>query len=333
MTINIMNEYIQITKKQIDIYFKLVFEKEYNKNYVKTYTDTYINARYYNFFANGENRTIRKIILEELRKTEEYMVSVNLQDKELIEKMCVFFCYILYFDNVVYCKNLSEKIFQIAKLRKKVLMLENDDFEEELYRNIVGLNLEKDKLLEKFNSEEFFLKLSNYKENSNIYRVNLKHTIKFPMEYSEMAINKVFNTGIICEDKLVIEYYLIVIQIIKDIVRQNFRKQYIVEFSEKLLEKPKKIKSILNIIDNVAIQDKISLKIRYENFMDNREKIYELMRNGFRFSVILDNSFEANYKNMETLKMFKFVLISRESNQYTEIMKLNDEIKNNIIEI
>ena len=333
MTINIMNEYIELTKKQIATYLKLVFETTYDKKYNEIYSETYINSRYYNFFSDNENTTIRKIILEELKKTQEYAISNNFQDKELIEQMYVFFCYVLYFDNVVYCKDLRNKISKISKLRKRILNKENWEFEEDLYREMMAINEEKEKLLSRFETNQFFLKITNYKDKSNIYRVNIKHQLKFPMEYSEMAINKVFNMGITNEDKLTIEYYLIVVQIIKDIIKQNFKKQYIVEFAETLLEKPKKIKGLLNSIDNVAIQDKLSLKIRHEHFIENKDKVYELMREGYRFSIILDNSFEVNYKNMENLKMFKFVILNKDSKQYGEIMRFNDEIKNNIIEI
>ena len=94
-----------------------------------------------------------------------------------------------------------------------------------------------------------------------------------------------------------------------------------------------KILGILNVIDNSAIQDKISLKVRYEYYLENKEKIYELMREGYRFAIILDNSFEVDYKNMENLKMFKYVLLNRESKHYSKIMKLNEDVNNNIIEI
>lgn len=332
MTINIMNEYIHLTKKQIETYLRLVFENTYDKKYNDIYSETYINSRYYNFYNNSDT-TIRRTILEELKKTQEYAVSNNFQDKELIEQMYIFFCYVLYFDDVVYCKDLRNKISKIAKLRKRVLNKETWDFEENLYREIIAISEEKEKLLTRFDTDKFFLKITNYKDKSNVYRVNIKHQVKFPMEYSELAINKVFNMGITNEDKLTIEYYLIVVQIIKDIIRQNFKKQYIVEFAETLLEKPKKIKGLLNSIDNVAVQDKISLKIRHEHFIENKEKVYELMREGYRFSIILDNSFEVNYKNMENLKMFKFVILNKDSKQYGEIMRFNDEVKNNIIEI
>ncbi len=334
MSINIMNKYIEITKKQISTYLKLVFEKQYNKRYNDIYTEKYINSRYYNFFNdNDENTTIRKIVLEELRKTQEYLISTDLQEKEIIEKIHIFFCYFLYFDDVVYCKDVKIKISQIAKLRKKILNKECEEFEENLYREMITLNDEKEKLLSNFDTDEFSLKIKNYKTVKNIYRVILKQNIKFPIEYSELAVNKVFNVGIINEDKLIIEYYLITVQIIKDIIRQNFKKQYIVEFAETLLSKPKKILGILNVIDNSAIQDKISLKVRYEYYLENKEKIYELMREGYRFAIILDNSFEVDYKNMENLKMFKYVLLNRESKHYSKIMKLNEDVNNNIIEI
>ena len=49
MTINIMNQYIELTKKQINSYMKLVFGNKFNKQYVDIYTDKYINIRYCNY--------------------------------------------------------------------------------------------------------------------------------------------------------------------------------------------------------------------------------------------------------------------------------------------
>ena len=334
MSINIMDKYIEITKRQILMYFKMILEDSYNKRYNDIYIDKYINTRYYNFFYDSdENSTIRKIILDELKKTQEYVISTNFQDKELIEQIYIFFCYFLYFDNVIYCKDIKNKISQISKLRKRLLNKDDEQFEANLYKEMKTINFEKEDLLTKFETDEFFIKITNYPSVKNIYRVNIKQLIKFPVEYSEIAVNKVFNMGIINEDKLTIEYYLIVVQIIKDVIRQNFKKQYIVEFAETLLAKPKKIKGLLNIIDNAAVQDKVTLKIRNEYYLENKEKVYELMREGFRFAIILDNSFEINYKNMENLKMFKYVLLNKESKHYSQIMKLNENVNNNIIEI
>lgn len=332
MTINIMNQYIEITNKQINTYLKLIFGKKFNKKYCDIFTQKYISIRYYNFYDNDINRTVRKKIIEHLKKTEEDMVINNIQDRELIEKMRIFFYYVLYFDDVIYYKELRQKTEQISKLKAKILNSKTENFAEDLYNKMKEYMDKKEELIHQFESEDFFVKLTNYPDKANIYRVNLKYNIKFPLEYSEYAINKAFNIGIINEDKLTVEYYLTTIHILKDILKLNFKKRYILEFAPTILKKPKKLKSLLNIIENGAIQDKLYLKIRYEQFIENKEKIYELMRSGYKFTIILDNSFEVNFKNIESLQMFGFIIINKSLKHYNEIME-NKKYMNNIIEI
>ena len=208
-----------------------------------------------------------------------------------------------------------------------------ENFEKNLFQTMQKYINDKRKLVEKFLSNEFYLKITNYPDKLKIYRINLKFkNIKFPLEYSEFAINKAFQTGLMAEDKLVIEYYLVVLQILKDVLKLNFKRKYILEFADTLLKKPKKIKGILNIISSSAVQDKVSLKIKYEQFIQNKEIIYDLMRNGYKITIILDNSFDVTFKNIETLQMFEFVIISRDLKKYNEIKQEVKEL-HNIIEI
>lgn len=333
MTINIMNEYIELTKKQINEYMELVFEKEFNQKYCDIFTEKYINIRYFNYYENDIYENTRRKILDYLKQTEEDIVINNINDRELIEVMRIFFYYVLYFDNVVYYKDLRKKIEQIAKAKKKRINdNSNDNFTEKLYQKMEEYINEKNELLKQFSSDEFFIKLTRYPNKSNVFRINLKYNLKFPLEYSEFAINKAFQMGVVNEDKLVVEYYLTVLQILKDVLKQNFKRKYIVEFASTLLDKPKKIKGILNIIDNPAIQEKISLKIKYEQFLANKEKIYELMREGYKITVVLDNSFEATFKEIEGLKMFEFVIINKNLKKYEEIINNKGDLQN-IIEI
>ena len=333
MTINIMNEYIELTKKQINEYMRLVLGERLNQTYCDLFTERYINIRYFNYYENEFHETIRRKIIEHLKQVGEEIIINNINDRELIETLRVFFYYVLYFDNVVYYKDLKMKIAQIAKVKKRVFGDELYDFEEKLYQIIQDYKKQKDDLIKRFASDEFYIKLTNYPDKLKVYRVNLKYNnIKFPLEYSDFAINKAFQMGLVSEDKLVVEYYLVVLQILKDILKLNFKKKYVLEFADSLLKKPKKIKSILNIINNPAIQDKISLKIKYEEFSKNKEVVYDLMREGFKITIILDNSFEPNFKNIESLQMFEFVIINKNLKQYGEIIS-NKESISNIIEI
>ena len=239
----------------------------------------------------------------------------------------------LYFDNVVYYKDLKNKIEQIAKIKKRIYGYVSEEFVEMLYQKMQQYMEQKKELVERFSTENFYIKITNYPDKSKVYRINLKYkNIKFPLEYSEFAINKAFQVGLMAEDKLVVEYYLVVIQILKDILKLNFKRKYILEFADTLLKKPKKIKGFLNIINSSAVQEKVSLKIRYEQFVQNKETIYELMRSGYKITIILDNSFDVTFKNIETLEMFEFVIVNKDLKKYNEI-KQNIQELNNIIEI
>ncbi len=332
MTINLANKYIELTKKEIISYLKLVFGNKFVKKYSDMYIKKYIEIRYYNFYDYDTSRTLRKKILDNLRDLAEELCIDHIEDREIIDQMCIFFYYILYFDNVSRVKSIEQTIEKIYKLRKRVLEKEEEEFKKELYNIVKEYKKEKEQLLDRFNQEEFFIKLTNYPKKLNIYRVNLKYNIKFPLVYSEFAINKAFNIGLINEDKLLIEYYLVANRVLKDVLKQNFTREYILEFTDKLLDKPNKLKNLLNIIDNNAIKDKVSIKLKYETFIENKEKIYELMRNGYKITIILDNSFKPDYKNIESLATFKYVIINRDLKKYKEIISYKKRIKN-IIEI
>ena len=332
MTINLANEYIELTKKEIIEYLKLVFGNKFIRKYCDIYIKKYIDIRYYNFYDYDTSRTLRKKILDNLRDLAEELVIDDIQNRTIIDNMCLFFYYVLYFDNVIISKDIEKTIEKIEKLRKRVLEIEDESFTKELYRIVKEYKTKKEKLLGKIESDEFFIKLTNYPKKLNVYRVNLKYNLKFPLIYSEFAINKAFNTGLINEDRLLIEYYLVTKKALEDVLKQNFTRQYVLEFTDKLLNKPNKLKNLLNIIDNTAIKDKVSIKIKYEFFIENKEKIYELIKEGFKITLILDNSFKVNYKTIDTLEVFKYVILNKDLKNYNEIIKYKQNIKN-IIEI
>ena len=56
------------------------------------------------------------------------------------------------------------------------------------------------------------------------------------------------------------------------------------------------------------------------------------MRDGYRFAVIIDNSFEVNNKNVEILQMFKFVILNKQIKKYDEFAPYKDSLQN-VIEI
>ncbi len=155
--------------------------------------------------------------------------------------------------------------------------------------------------------------------------------MKFSTIFSATAIERAFNTGTTSEDKLFVEYNMISAQIIKDIIKGNFKKQYIVEFADSLFEKKQKITRLLNIIDNSALQDKLSIKIRHETFLKYRDDAYEMLRSGYKIALIADETIDTDRAELEKLKMFKYILINKDAPYYEEITR--KKRLQNIIEI
>lgn len=330
MAVNIINKYTDITRKQMNTYMKLVFGNLFNKEYNDIYIQKYINTRYYNYNEAEVKETLRARILSELKDAEETLAINNISDRDLIQKMDVFFQYVVYFDDIVKCKDLKKKIERVAKLRKRLLNKSSETFEKNLYDKMMEFKEQKAKMLESFDTDDFYLKLTNYPKRYNVYRVNLKHNVEIPLEYSEFAINKAFNSGIIQEDKLIVEYYLVEVKILNDILKQKFSKQYILEFSETILKKSKKLKNLLNIINSPITQDKMIIKIQYEDYLTHKEQIHDLLRDGYKFAVILDASFVVNSRNVQTLDIFKYVILNKQLELYEKIKELKIQ---NILEI
>lgn len=335
MLSNITQEYIELTKKDLNNIMKLILENKYQKKLSDEILDEYIKVRYLGFFKEEEktnHSTLRQKIMKTFQEKELELIRENPEKQKDILNVFVFYYYILYFDGVIISREIAKVIEKIEKLRIKLLGKNKEEFKTLLYNKIKEQEKNRKDFFEKYDTEDFSLKIKNYSNDYNLYKVKVDYNIKFPMIYSSSAIEKAFKTGITNEDKLVIEYYLISANVIKEIIKQNYTKQYIVEFAVSLLKKPKKLKSILNIINNPMIQDKINLKIKYKEFISNKEAVYELLRNGYRIAIILDDSIDVSFTELDKLNAFQYVIVNKKMKKYEEIIK-NKIVINNLIEI
>ena len=308
---------------------------------------TYINARYYNI-QNSEKpaRAFYIRILDELEYKEDILMekcdeeNENLDEKQfklnLIHKVKEIFGYVLFFDNVRNVENFKN-IDSLREITKKIMELISSDYnvkklnetEERLYKEVKSDMIEKEVFLDKFDTDEFSLVLGSSEFNDNIYYTELEYNVRMPMQYSESAINKVFSEGIIAEDKLQIEYVLLSVVAMRDIINANFSDIYIAEFTSSLFSKKQKLNGILSLIENQALQEKINLNIMYSEYIKNKNSVLEYTKRGFNFVITLDDAIK-NIYDVEKLKMFKLVLVPKDVELYKEI-KEDNSLKNVIL--
>ena len=254
------------------------------------------------------------------------------KNKKLIEDMGLFFYYILYFDKISYRVDTEEIVEKLYKIRKRILKKDNPEFKKDFYNAYRIYTNRKNQFLTTFDTDKFILKIADYEGTNNANRVVLRYIIEEPTLYNTQAYETAFSEGVVSEDKLFVEYYLITTQVIQDILKGNFKKQYIVEFNPSLLKKNRKLNQLLEIINNSAIQDKVNIRIEYADFIKNKDKVYDLMKNGYRLAIVLDNTFEPEYSNFQRLNAFNYILASKKLEYFDKIL-LNEQELNGLIKI
>lgn len=337
---NLMDMYLNFTEKRIKRYMKLIYSQHYDEEIVSEYLKTYINARYYNIINTDKPaRAFYLRIIDELNFKEDILSMKNEKQTEklkMINNVKDVFEYILFFDDVRKVENfkkidsLREIIEKIAETVSSGLDIKiSKESQEKLYKQVTSDLIEKEVFLDKFETDDFQIKLENCEQKNDVYFATLAHKIKMPMQFSETAIDKVFAEGIIAEDKLQIEYMLLSLISVRDIISGSFKDAYIAEFASTLLKKRTKLDSLLTILENEALQTKIYLNIDYSDYIENQKTILEYTNKGFNFTITLNNEIKS-VEDVEKLKIFQFVIAPKNLRLYKEI-KQNKSILNNVI--
>ena len=328
---NIMDMYLNFTEKRIKKYMKMIYVRFYNEEIVSEYLKTYVNARYYNIRNTSKPaRAFYLRIIDELEFKEQILIKKDKakQNLKMISNVRKVFAYILFFDNVRKVENFK-KIDSLREIIKKIMEIVTADFniktskekEESLYKEITSDMLDADIFLDKFETDEFMLNFENCEQREELYFTELEHNIKMPMQYSDVAIDKVFSEGIVAEDKLQVEYMLLSVMSVRDIIEGNFKDTYVAEFTNTLFKKKAKLDSILSIIDNQALQDKININLDYSDYIKYQKIVLEYTNKGYNFAITLDNTIKS-VEDVEKLKMFKIVIAPKN-------LVLNKELKQN----
>ena len=338
---NFFVEYVEIAKKNIYKYLRLIFKKDYNQEIAEEYVESYINARYYNMSYKETNRVFYLRIKENLLKVMQKLLTKNEKEKErtkdyvkyrtnekIITDMFTAFDYIFFFDkvreidNMKKIKNIEQVIDKLYQKRENEYLIKERVSTKEEFVDLIKSDMEESEafLNKYFLDRTFELSIKREPNHNDIYKIELISNVTIPMIYSQTAIDMAFNSELISEDRLLPEYTLLSLIVLRDIVDANFKDQYIVEFTETLLRKKQKLKKVLEIIDDPAIQDKINLKVNYEDLQKDKKYIFELMKEGYKFAVELDNSLK-DAGEIEKLAMFSYIVVPKKVKLYKELMR------------
>lgn len=312
MATNISNDYVNFVKKSITNYTKIIMEKNFNKEIFDTLLNTYINTRYYNYYDSkykNYSLNINYYLKDEVLKL---MQTDNQKYNELAKKTYLIFKYIIYFDNVLEYDSLDKIVDDIIEFRIKNFELYSESFNKEFTSFVKEDNKRKKTYLESLKNDKLIL--TNTKTNkSNVFFANLLPTMTFPKIYSNYSINKVYNEGIINEDKLFITYHLVNKELLLNAIKGIYDIKYIVDFPLSILEKKDKTTRLLNTINSEVTRDNVIMNITYSNYLNNKESIESMIKDGYKFSVILDDKYDYQEKSKIWLSIFSYIILDKDT--------------------
>ena len=312
MATNISNDYVNFVKKSITNYTKIIMGKNFNKEIFDTLLNTYINTRYYNYYDSkykNYSLNINYYLKDEVLKL---MQTDNQKYNELAKKTYLIFKYIIYFDNVLEYDSLDKIVDDIIEFRIKNFELYSESFAKEFTSFVKEDNKRKKTYLESLKNDKLIL--TNTKTNkSNVFFANLLPTMTFPKIYSNYSINKVYNEGIINEDKLFITYHLVNKELLLNAIKGIYDIKYIVDFPLSILEKKDKTTRLLNTINSEVTRDNVIMNITYSNYLINKESIESMLKDGYKFSVILDDKYDYQEKSKIWLSIFSYIILDKDT--------------------
>ncbi len=324
MTCNVISEYVKFSRNCLKKYAKTIMKSCYEPSIIDRYNKVYVEARYYNHVEKIGKDFYDNIGMA-LRQELKILINEGV-DQEKATKSFKTYKYLLYFDGVRECESAKALVEEIAVFRKNGLGLREDKkFVDEFFKMVQEDLVAKKEFVEKFQTEKFQVEfhLTNKK---NVYDSLIEHNLKFPRLYEPKSIKKVFNSKDIVEERSFVEYSHVATQVLKDIIKGVFENEYLVIFPTNVINKKTKVRSLLNTIDDDIAKEKVVLKIKFSEFLEEKERYYVLMRVGYRFAAIIDEDFEHNEENQKILSLFKYVIASPKSAHYEQLNKEFDVI-------
>lgn len=325
MEYNIINEYVDFLMRQYNGFFKIVLGEKYLKRLCDPFLEKYISVRYYNETSYNREKDIINRLNKELIDVFDEIVDDDNEDT--LKNIVALFGYIVYFDDIYVVDDINELI--------NTLVDDQDihiDHDENIKKDLKSWYVNLVKLKTKFNdtlvTKEF--EIIEKRLYRKIYQLVLEHNVKISNLYSEFAIFKAYNSGIINEDKSFITYILGSLLVLNNAINLDFSRHYVVSFPSSLYLKERKMSRLLNVINNPLAKKIIYIRISYYDYLNNKEKINKLINSGYSFGIEIDEHFD---ENISELILFPYIFVKEDSEYYDMILKEKDYIKSKIIKL
>lgn len=346
---NIIEKAMLIKKEEINELIELLNRNEELKKNEPTIKDklidSYIDAKYYNHCGNidlaynGNNKMLRvdsllEKIGENLKKS--YKES-DTKYSEKVDKFVKIMTLVNHLEEDYKIEDLTKKKDTYNKRILKYIKF-NDLSQKDLKKLITNLiKVQRTYAgMVKFIQSKIETNMFNLKFNKlprkDMYAVELEHNIQFSKVYSEYIVDKTYSEGIIAEDKVKVLANLLLSQLVKDMYAGDFNKKYFIYIPESLYAKDNKLDQVFDILNDEFAKKNINILLAYNGLSDNKKTIKNLIKQGFNFSVDMNDVELLKKSDIKDLYILEHIFISRKKIYKTNIIDvLPEDVKPKII--
>ena len=317
---NIVQDYIDYVMKSYRNLLLLLLKNQYPRKIIDLFLKEYLEVRYCGKKTEIvlDDQEIR--INTALEKVQESQIG-KIKPGDL-EEIYNAFQWIEYIDEVTN-NNCLEQVTKTHTEEEKQAIVELSKQIKKKRKEYLAL----------FDSNKFHLETDSLGNRKGMELVSITHTVTVSKLYSEYAIEKAFNEGVINEDKLFVEYCLVAAKILKKTIAMEKVGHYIIDFTPTLFKKNKKLHRLIEIINHPLVLEHTSIKIQYSDFLKYKEDYENLIRRGVQLSVVLDDHFECDDAHLEQLVIFERVLIDMKYQNYDYIKEHKGKIQALLLDV
>lgn len=323
MARNIVKDYLEYDRQNLKNYISTITDKKLNSDICDMIIDTYINIRYFNAYAGIKKNPIDNI---------EYYIVDNFKKKFVDKNVRKNIMLILDAMIVLRYIILFEKYGDNEETKNSLMEYEEKVYDRYKNTNILVSGIIKDiksnyHKKEKYLSDLLSTDFSVGKKETNItqvYDVILDNSVNIPDLFSDIAVNRVYNSGTINEDKMLVFYTLLSREILLDMIGYEYEKKYLIAFPESIIERTAKLDNLLKIFDTNYLKERMIMKISYHEYKENKERYDSLIHDGYSFAVVIDGEVK---EDLVLFNIFSYIIVLNDEdekifNQYSNVIKI-----------
>jgi len=306
------------------------------KSVMKSFMDTYKDARYHNYYEDLDTRNEDlkiDIVLKSLTNDLLALKKNNSKYERIVKKHLDIFKVVAKIEEIHYSvKDDRDKAEMYEKEIEKYFKQIDG---EKIYRLIKIQNAYTNAIelfIKELDTNKFELYYNKIETKESMFGLDLRHKLNFSKVYSNYIIDKMYNEGIIAENKVFVLLTLISIRLIKNMMASNFKEKYILYLPSTLYKKEKKFNRFLKAIEDRFVKDSIIILMTLTEMLKNKKIIIKAKKEGYKFALVIDDKTTLNEDNRRNIYIADYIFINKKVIDTDKIMPfINEDLFNGII--